>query len=256
MVQTLIMNLNIKNKLVLVTGGTKGIGREIINRFLQEGCTVINASRNIKRNKNEKEIQFICDFQNKQKIFQLIKKLKKKKLYPDIIVNNVGSNLNFQNPLGGVEEWEKVFQLNLNSCIILNNAFIENMKKNKWGRICHISSIAALENQGSPHYCASKAAMNAYVRSVGRYVSKDGIIMTAVMPGPIFIKKGYWDKKYNKNSSYVKRWLKERVAINRFGRVDEISSFVVFLCSEHSSFAVGSCFLVDGGQGRSFYPNI
>lgn len=250
------MNLNIKNKLVLVTGGTKGIGREIIKKFLSEGCTVINASRNIIKNKNKNEIQYICDFQNKKEIFNLIKKLKKKKLYPDIIVNNVGSNLSFQNPLGSVDEWEKVFQLNLNSCIILNRAFIENMKKKKWGRICHISSIAALENQGTPHYCASKAAMNAYVRSVGRYVSKDGIIMTAVMPGPIFIKNGYWDLKKKRDPKYVKKWLKDRVAINRFGNGEEISNFVVFLCSEHSSFAVGSSFLLDGGQGRSFYPNI
>lgn len=250
------MNLNIKNKIVLVSGGTNGIGREIINKFLSEECVVINASKNIKKNKNKNEIQFKCDFSKKKQIYHLIKILKKKKLQPDIIINNVGSNLNFQNPLGNIDEWEKVFQLNLNSGIILNRAFMQNMKKNRWGRICHISSIAALENQGSPHYCASKAAINAYVRSVGRYVSKDGIIMTAVMPGPIFIKKGYWDKKNRINPQYVKKWLKDRVAIKRFGTGEEISNFVVFLCSEHSSFAVGSCFLLDGGQGRSFYPNI
>ena len=80
--------------------------------------------------------------------------------------------------------------------------------------------------------------------------------MTAVMPGPIFVEKGYWFLKKKQNPKYVKKWLKERVAINRFGKSDEISNFIVFLCSEHSSFAVGSCFLVDGGQGRSFYPNI
>ena len=250
------MDLKINNKLVLVSGGTSGIGRKVIEKFLDEGCKVINASRTIKKNKHKNELQFKCDFSEKKQIFDLINKLKKKKLYPDIIINNVGSNLNFQNPLGKVEEWEKVFQLNLNSSIILNKAFMTNMKKKKWGRICHISSIAALENQGSPHYCSSKAAINAYVRSVGRYVSKDGIIMTAIMPGPIYIKGGYWDKKNKKNPSYVRKWLKERVAINRFGNGDEISSFVLFLCSDHSSFAVGSCFLVDGGQGRSFYPNI
>ena len=250
------MDLKINNKLVLVSGGTSGIGRKVIEKFLDEGCTVINASRTTKKNNNKNELQFKCDFSKKKQIFDLINKLKKKKLYPDIIINNVGSNLNFQNPLGKVEEWEKVFQLNLNSSIILNKAFMTNMKKRKWGRICHISSIAALENQGSPHYCSSKAAINAYVRSVGRYVSKDGLIMTAIMPGPIYVKGGYWDKKNKKNPAYVKKWLKERVAINRFGNGDEISNFVLFLCSDHSSFAVGSCFLVDGGQGRSFYPNI
>ena len=100
------------------------------------------------------------------------------------------------------------------------------MKQKKWGRICHISSISALENQGSPHYCASKAAVNSYVRSVGRYVSKFGIIMTAVMPGPIYFNNGYWSKKEKKEPKNVKKWLSERVAINRFGSSEEISNFV------------------------------
>ena len=250
------MKLDIKKKLVLVSGGSNGIGRDIINKFLEKGFMVINASRRLNKKKNKNEIQFLCDFSKKNQINKLISHLKKKKLFPDIIVNNVGSNLNFQNPLGKIEEWEQVFQLNLNSGIMLNQAFIENMKKKKWGRICHISSISALENQGSPHYCASKAAVNSYVRSVGRYVSKFGIIMTAVMPGPIYFKNGYWSKKEKKEPKIVKKWLSERVAINRFGSSEEISNFVLFLCSEKSSFAVGSCFLVDGGQGRSFYPNI
>ena len=118
------MKLNIKNKLVLISGGTRGIGREVIKKFLEQVCKVINASRTIIKNKNKNEIQFACDFSKKKEVFKLIEKLKKKKLFPDIIVNNVGSNLNFQNPLGDVDEWEKVFQLNLNSSIILNNAFI------------------------------------------------------------------------------------------------------------------------------------
>ena len=169
-------------------------------------------------------------------------------------MNNV-INLNFQNPLGKIEEWEQVFQLNLNSGIMLNQAFIENMKQKKWVEFATFRQYQILENPGSPHYCASKAAVNSYVRSVGRYVSKFGIIMTAVMPGPIYFKNGYWSKK-EKKPKVIKKWLSERVAINRFGSSEEISNFVLFLCSEKSSFAVGSCFLVDGGQGRSFYPNI
>ena len=68
------------------------------------------------------------------------------------------------------------------------------MQKNKWGRICHISSFAALENQGPPAYCSAKAALNAYVRSVARYVAKDNVILTSVMPGAIFTQGGYWEK--------------------------------------------------------------
>ena len=113
-----------------------------------------------------------------------------------------------------------------------------------------------MEQQGSPQYCSAKASVNAYVRSVGRYVAKHGIIITSVMPGAIFTEGGYWDMKKSKNFKKYKKYIKERMAIGRIGKVEEISNFVIFLCSEKSSFAVGSSFLVDGGQGRGFYPNI
>ena len=129
------------------------------------------------------------------------------------------------------------------------------MIKKKWGRICHISSVAALENQGPPSYCSSKAALNAYIRSVARYVAKDNVILTSVMPGAILTKGGYWDLESKKNPKKVKKYLSERMAIKRFGKTSEISEIVKFLCSDLASFFVGSAVLVDGGQGRSFYPN-
>ena len=104
------------------------------------------------------------------------------------------------------------------------------MQKKKWGRICYISSISALEQQGSPQYCAAKASVNAYVRSVGRYVAKDGIIITSVMPGAIFTEGGYWNIKKNRDFKFYKKYMTERMAIGRIGKVDEISNFVIFLC--------------------------
>ena len=127
-------------------------------------------------------------------------------------------------------------------------------KRQKWGRICHVSSISALENQGPPAYCAAKSALNAYVRSLGRFVAADNVILTSVMPGAVFTKDGYWDVAARERPAHVEKYLNERMAIRRFGRVEEISELVAFLCSEHSSFCVGSCVLADGGQGRAFYP--
>ena len=77
--------------------------------------------------------------------------------------------------------------------------------------------------------------------------------MTTVMPGAIMTKGGYWENKLKEDKKHVKKYLKERMAINRFGNVNEISSFVTFLASDHASFCPGSGFLVDGGQGRIFY---
>jgi 3-oxoacyl-[acyl-carrier protein] reductase len=127
------------------------------------------------------------------------------------------------------------------------------MQNKQWGRICHISSISALENQGPPSYCAAKLALNAYVRSVGRYVSSDNVIMTSVLPGAVLSEGGYWDIASKERPDHVAKYLEDRMAIKRFGTVEEISKAVVFLCSEHASFCVGSSLLIDGGQGRVFH---
>jgi len=77
--------------------------------------------------------------------------------------------------------------------------------------------------------------------------------MTAVLPGAVFTDGGYWDEAKTERPEHVKRYLKERMAINRFGTPEEISEFVTFLVSDKSSFAVGTSVLLDGGQGRVFF---
>lgn len=257
------MNYKIKNKYALITGASKGIGEEICKSLSKEGAIIIACSRSKKNllkltsslpNK-KKHILFDVDLSEDSEVHDLINEIKKKKIEPDIIVNNIGGNLGYKDPLGPLGEWKQVMSLNVEVAIEINRSFIPRMIKKKWGRICHISSISALENQGSPSYCASKAALNAYVRSLARYVAKHNVILNSVMPGAVLTKDGYWDNELKKNPKKVKQYLSERMAIKRFGKTNEISEIVKFLCSDLASFFVGSAILVDGGQGRSFFPN-
>ena len=256
------MELNLSKKVALITGAGRGIGEAVALSMAKEGVKLICISKTkanlIKlKNKidkiNSEDNQILSlDLSKKKSIANILNFLNKKKINPDIIINNVGGNLGFTDPLTGLNEWEKVFFLNLFFSVELNKAIIPKMVKRKYGRIVHISSISALENQGPPSYCAAKAALNAYVRSVGRYVSKDNVILTSVMPGAIFTKGGYWDISKKNNPKHVESYLENRMAIKRFGTTDEISDFVTFLSSEKASFCAGSNFLIDGGQGRIF----
>lgn len=259
------MKLDLKNEIAIITGAGRGIGQDIAKKLAKEGVLIISISRTkshlLKLKKDldsiNKKNNFIysLDLGNKNSPKKIIEFLKKNKLYPSIAVNNVGGNLGITDPLCDSDNWRKVFDLNLYLAIDLNRYLFKKMIKNKFGRVVHISSISALENQGPPSYCASKAALNAYVRSVGRYVSEHNVIMTSVMPGAIMTNGGYWDKKSISNPKHVKNYLNNRLAIKRFGKVEEISNFVTFLCSKHSSFCAGSNFLIDGGQGRLFQEN-
>jgi len=257
------MELGIRGKLALVTGAGRGLGEGICKSLAQEGAHILATSRTASDLKQLVEElggeraghrALPLDIAVADGPGKLIAYARAQELLPDIIVNNVGGNLGYTDPLGPVEEWQQVMRLNVEVALEINRAFIPQMQAQKWGRICHVSSISALENQGPPAYCAAKAALNAYVRSLGRFVSADNVILTSVMPGAVFTKDGYWDHALRDRPAHVEKYLNERMAIKRFGRIEEISELVAFLCSDRASFCVGSALLADGGQGRVFYP--
>ena len=258
------MNLGIKGKSALVTGASRGLGAEICRSLAREGVRVLAVSRSHDELNHLVEemggtsaghAAIAVDLADPSAPARLVAQLEASSQLPDILVNNVGGNLGYTDPLGPTSQWREVVHLNLEVSMELNRVCIPAMQKRRWGRICHVSSIAALENQGPPAYCAAKAALNAYVRSLGRYVAADNVILTTVMPGAVMTEGGYWDVASKERPDHVTKYLNERMAIRRFGSPGEISELVTFLCSEHASFCVGSCFLADGGQGRLFYPS-
>ncbi len=255
------MNFKLTNRCAFISAAGRGIGRSIAKCLAREGANLIINSRTKEDleslldelDEPKKHKIFCADLTGLNKIQELFQFFTINKMMPDIIVHNLGGNLSITDPLCSIEEWKKVQRINLEVPIEINRLIIPHMREKKWGRICHTSSVAGLENQGAPAYCAAKAALIAYTRSLGRFVAKDGIVMNTILPGAIYTEGGYWDKMSNTNPKHVEKYLKERMAIQRFGTPEEISEVVTFLCSDLASFCIGSAFLVDGGQGRAFY---
>lgn len=256
------MDLKIKNKLALITAAGRGLGHSIAKCLAKEGVRIIATSR------TESDLNTLIesiggtgaghvaiplDLSTNSGPQKLLDHVLAKVGEPDIVVHNLGGNLDITDPLCSLEDWQKVMRINLEVPVELNRILVPIMQKKQWGRVCHVSSISALENQGPPAYCAAKAGLTAYVRSLGRFVSKDNVIMTSILPGAVFTEGGYWDTASKERPEHVQKYLQERMAIQRFGKPDEIGEVVTFLCSNLASFCVGSAFLVDGGQGRVFY---
>ena len=257
------MRSGIKKKLALVTGAGRGLGRAVCEALDREGADVIAVSRGgsglddlracLPRSKHHTYIEL--DLERDHAVRELFTMVSESGRYPDIIVNNLGGVIGSVNPLETSKAWSQVFRLNFEIATEINDTFIPFMQQNNWGRVCHLSSIAALENQGTPAYCAAKAALTAYVRSLARFVAPDNVILTAVLPGAVFTDGGYWAEVERDDPDRLYTYISDRMAINRLGTVTEISNAVVFLCSEMASFAVGTCMVIDGGQGRSFFPS-
>jgi len=255
------MDLGIKGKKALVTGASRGLGRSIAGCLAKEGASVSLVARSHKdlgsfiEEYGDQHLVLSHDLMEKDAPGKMVRELLEKTGDPDIVVHNVGGTLDITDPFCSLKDWQKVYRFNLEIAVELNLLLIPHMQKQKWGRVVHISSVAALENQGTVPYCSIKAALCAYTRSMGRFVSKDGINISAVLPGAVYTEGGYWDKTSRERPEHVETYLKERMAIQRFGNPDEIGEVVTFLCSEQASFIVGSNFLVDGGQGKCFIQN-
>jgi 3-oxoacyl-[acyl-carrier protein] reductase len=257
------MDLNISGKKFLITGASRGLGRDMVLSLAAEGAKVAFAAR------SKEDIDSLCtaidaqknghyglvlDLEPEQAPRTLIERLRENGFSDlDGIVHNLGGTMNVNDPMCPISDWRRVWRLNLEVAIELNGHFLPLMRKRKWARIVHISSISSMENHGPIPYCSVKAALNAYTRSLGRYVASDGVIVSAILPGAVWTEGGYWDIAEKERPEHVNRYVKERMAIGRLGQPSEISGLVTFMCSDLASFCVGSIIPVDGGQGRGFF---
>jgi NAD(P)-dependent dehydrogenase (short-subunit alcohol dehydrogenase family) len=258
----MIMNLGIENRLALITGAGRGIGRAIARCLAREGVHVAVVARSesdVESLVNEMggaekgHLGVALDLTREEGPSELFKTLIEKFGEPSIVVHNLGGTLDIKDPFCSIADWRRVYRCNFEVAVELNILLVPPMQKQRWGRVVHISSISAMENHGPITYCAIKAALTAYVRSFGGVVAPDGVVISAILPGAVFTEGGYWDYTSKNNPEHVRRYLSERQRIGRFGKPEEIGNMVAFLCSNLASFNTGSIIPIDGGQGRGYF---
>lgn len=256
------MKIDLSKRIALVTGGGTGLGRYIVKALADSGARVAFTSRNRKSIEGTLKLLsnpslhkgYLIDLVKKDQVKNLYKKFKKDFKKIDILINNIGHTLNKKNPFSKVDDWKEVMNLNFFTSVDMVNHFIPDMKKKNWGRIINVTSVAGMEISGPSSFNASKAALTAYTKSVGRALAleKRNIVMTAVAPGIVYTEKGHWDKILKKNPRHVKKYLKDRVPLGRFGTMDETTGIIVFLSSDHASFFHSSIIHADGGHSRHY----
>lgn len=255
------MDLKIKKKWALVTGGANGIGEEIATELAKAGVNLVVTSRtsspiaNLKKKLKKFKIEvhgIEIDFLDKN--WEEIFSQKISSFSFSILVNNAGHNLNITDPYCSKEDWNKVLDLNFFAPVQICNLLIPEMKKNGWGRIVNITSCAGLENMGPVTYGIAKSSLTTYTRTMGRILATEGgeVVMTAVFPGVILTKGGHWEKVLEEDPKRAEDYLAERCPLGRFGEPSEIAPVVAFYCSQHASFSHGAIIPADAGQARSY----
>lgn len=251
------MELNLKNKKVLVIGASKGIGRGIVNGFAKENANLIIVARTeellqeVQKEALENGAES-CTYIVEDIMACDTKAFAKKLLAQygdfDVVIHNVGGSLVSRDHLAGAEEWEYALKFNALASIDMNSVLIPPMVERGYGRVIHISSISAVMLRGNPLYASAKAFLNAYVTTVGRQLAPTGVLLCSIMPGAVAFPGSYWDKFVKEGHPRVKDFLRHHQAVNRFGTPEEIANAVVFMASDKSSFMQAANIPVDGAN--------
>ena len=250
------MNLNLKNKRVLVTGSSQGIGLEIAKCLSKEGCLVaINGRNKNKLSKAIKEVPRSFSVQGDITSHKIAKKVIKKVLKIlggiDILVCNVGSGKSQKTGQESYMEWDEVFKKNFWSVVNMVKESQKFLIKSKGNIVC-ISSICGLEViPGAPTtYSTAKSALNTYIKSMSNFFGKYNVRINGIAPGNILFKNSVWEKKLKKSNKKTTNFLKENVPLQKFGEAKDIADLTAYLVSNKSKFITGSIFTIDGGQTK------
>ncbi len=248
--------INFKNKKILVTGATGGIGNDLVKKFTSLEGNVLATGTKIEKLEDLKKkfpkvkiLKF--DISDHSKIEEFIENVSSQLGGLDILVNNAGINMDNLSLRMKDEEWKKVIDVNLGSTFFLCKYAIKKMLKNKYGRIVNITSIVGhTGNLGQSNYAASKSGLIGMSKSLAIEYAKKNITINCVSPG--FIQSNMTDRIVES----IKLVLTSRIPMAKLGTGEDVSNSVAFLSSDAASYITGETIHVNGGMYMSWQKNL
>lgn len=245
--------MNLTGKTALVTGGSRGIGRSIALAFANQGANVIinytsneeSAAKVIEEIKsfNVKALAVKANVSNAEEINDMMDKIEEMFDGIDILVNNAGITRDNLFIRMKEEDWDQVMDINLKGVFLCTKAVIRKMIKQKYGKIINLSSVVGVVgNPGQANYCASKAGVIGFTKSLAKEIAGKNITVNAIAPG--FIETDM-TKALPEN---VKESMLEIIPMKKYGKPEDIANLVLFLSSDNASYITGQVIHVDGGM--------
>ena len=240
--------MNFKNKKIIITGATGGIGHSLVKKFYENDSIVLATGTNEEKLNNiKKEFKNInvekFKLEEHQNIESFIETATKKLGGIDILINNAGISLDNISVRLTEENWKRVLDINLTATFLMCKYAIKKMLKNKYGKIINITSIVGhTGNLGQANYSASKAGIVAFSKSLALEYAKKNININCVSPG--FIKTEMTDKI----NEEFKKILISKIPTGDLGTGEDVSNCVAFLASDMASYINGETIHVNGGM--------
>jgi 3-oxoacyl-[acyl-carrier protein] reductase len=256
------MGMLLSNKVAIITGGARGIGRGIALKFADEGCSIVIADvlmAEAKRTaeevtqKGREGVFFQCDVSNGRQVQEMVNQALKKFGKVDILVNNAGIGLH-PGPITAVseEDWDRVLAINLKGVFLCCKAVVPSMQKKRYGKIINISSIGGIAPPSpNVHYCSAKAGVLGLTLDLALELAAFNICVNAILPGPTHTEM--WEELISGStqgkdlSKVIEEIGKATVPMQRVGTPEDIAGVALFFASELSGFVTGDRIIVGGG---------
>ncbi len=242
----------LKDRVALVTGGTKGIGKAICLHLAEQGARVASlyghdreAALKFRKEFLEHDYRgdvFQCDVSDPEQVARTVELVAALYGRIDVLVNNAGITRDRTVVKMEIDDWQQVLQTNLSSCFFLCRTVLPYMASQQYGRIVNISSVIGLSgNLGQANYASAKAGLLGLTKTLALEVARKGITVNAVAPG--FVRT----EMTGKIAPDVVEKIVERIPMRRFAEPREISRVVIFLAQEESAYITGQVYGINGG---------
>jgi 3-oxoacyl-[acyl-carrier protein] reductase len=242
------MQIDLSGRVALVTGSTRGIGREIAAQLARAGARVAVSGRNAE---NAAEVAsvignesrgFACDIADVQSAAALVERVERDMGAVDILVNNAGVTRDNLLMRLKDDDWDAVLDANLRGAFATIRAASRGMMKRRWGRIINMASVVGITgNKGQANYAASKAGLIGLTKSVAKELASRNILANAIAPG--FIETDMTASM----TADARKAIAGQIPLERLGSPGDIAGLTAFLASDHAGYITGQVFVVDGG---------
>ena len=240
-------DIDLKNRVSIVTGGVQGFGRAVVERFIQSGCKVViwDQDQELLDNLNlENTFKINVDVSNFDSVVSGFKSTLDQVGKVDILINNAGiAGPSYKTWDYPNEDWKKVIDIDLSGIFYTSKVIVPHMIENNYGRIVNISSIAGKEgNPNAMPYSAAKAGVIALTKSLGKELADKNIAVNCITPAAA--KTKIFDQISQEHIDYML----SKIPRNRFVLVEELASLAAWMSSEENSFTTGAVFDLSGGR--------
>lgn len=254
------MDLGLAGKVALVTGSSRGIGRAIATRLVEEGADVVFCARGADILEEAvtaasgpgRAYGVVADVATPEGAAAVVAGALSRFGGLDIVVNNVGGSGASTFDDLDADDLDAVLGKNVFPALRVSREALPALRERGRGVITMIASIFGREVGGGPSYNLAKAAEISLAKTMARDLAQDGIRVFSVAPGSIFFPGGSWERRRREDPEWIAAFVERELPWGRFGTVDEVADVVAFLVSERASWVVGTSVVVDGGQSRAF----